>query len=214
MKTIIFTFLAICLLSLSVFGQDETASKINESGPTNECDMGNIIKNIRDAELAENPKAKLYIVNYGTSILLEKRLRQLNKAFDFILYTDDFKSRVEIAQPIPNPFLMTEFWIVPEGAENPKPTTYAEKVDEVGYATNGDLKSRFHSFTEKLDSNGLYICNFGSKKEKLKRVKVISNLIKFLSFERYGIQIIDGGTSKILKTEFWLVPSKVEQNGN
>jgi hypothetical protein len=211
MKMVIFTFLAICLLSLSVFGQDETARKINESGPATECDMNNQVQNIRDTELAANPKARLYIINYGTSALVAKRLRQLNRQFDFLPVD---RSRIEIAQPIPNPFLITEFWIVPEGAENPKPTTYAEKVDEVGYATNGDLKSRFHSFTEKLDSNGLYICNFGSKKEKLKRVKVISNLIKFLSFERYGIQIIDGGTSKILKTEFWLVPSKVEQNGN
>jgi hypothetical protein len=206
MKLIIFTFLAGCLLSFSAFGQGETARKIHEFGE--QISIKADVQNIRDSELTENPKAKLYIINYGTPISVEKRLKQLNKAFDFVFYTDDYKSRIEVAPTILNPFLMTEFWIVPEGAENPKPTIYAEKVEEIGYITNGDLKSRFQSLTEKLDSNVLYICNFGSKKEKLKRLKWISNLIKFLSFEKYGIQIIDGGTSKTLKTEFWLMPKK------
>jgi hypothetical protein len=209
MKLIISTFLAICLLSLSAFGQVEMAKKVYETGHATDCDVGGIIQNIRDTEFVDNTKAKLYIINHGTKYWALRRLIQLNKQIDFMSID---RGRVEFAPPIPNPFLMTEFWIVPEGAENPKPTIYAEKVNEFGNAMSGDLKFGLFSLTEKLDSNVLYICNFGTKREKSKRVKVISNLIKFLSFEKYGIQIIDGGISKTLKTEFWLVTTKVEQN--
>jgi hypothetical protein len=198
----VFTFLVICLLSFSAFGQEETAGKIYEIPEAMDGDIKNSIQNIRDSELAKNLKSKLYVFNHGSPLLVKRRLKQLNKAFQFL----SIVNQIEIASPIPNPFLMTEFWIVPEGAENPKPTNYAEKVNEYGTATSGDLKFGLLSLTEKLDSNVLYMCNFGTKREKLKRVKVISNLIKFLSFEKYGIQIIDGGTSKTIKTEFWLAP--------
>ncbi len=208
----IFTFLAICLLSFSVFGQGEVAKK--EAYKVDETDASpsikHIIQNIRDDELAENPTSKLYIINHGTPSLTANRIKTLSRAFLFLAIDTN---RVEFSQPIPNPFLMTEFWIVPEGAENPKPTIYAEKINEFGNAMSGDLKFGLFSLTEKLDSNVLYICNFGTKKEKLKRVKVISNLIKFLSFEKYGIQLIDGGSGKTLRTEFWIVTTKKEQNG-
>jgi hypothetical protein len=211
MKFFTFTFLAICLLSFSAFGQGETARKIYEIPETTDGDIKNSIQNIRDDELAKNLKSKLYVVNHGLPLLVERRLKQLNKAFDFLGIN---RTRVEISQPIPNPFLMTEFWIVPEGAENPKPTIYAEKFGEFGTDLSEgkellqNLRDSYMSANPLLNA---FIVNYGTKKQQVLRMKNMKKAVKFLLLDESRIQIVDGGTSKTLKTEFWIVPPKSEK---
>jgi hypothetical protein len=209
MRSIIFTVLVVCFLSFSVFGQ--TARKVYEFGE--QISIKADIQNIRDTELEVNPTAKLYIINYGTPILVEKRLKQLNKAFDFLAVD---RMRVEIAPPISNPFLMTEFWIVPEGAENPKPTNYAEKFDEARNEPFEKLLANFTKFYNQLakkeNSTG-YIVNFGTKKQKTTRLRQLNKAFSFMpiNIDRVRIIIVDGGYSKTIKTEFWIVPPKSEK---
>jgi hypothetical protein len=210
MKSIIFTFLTICLLSFSAFGQtemtDKEAIKVDETGVGFGCDWNTRLARLRD-EGTFNSKASIGLLIYKgitdkPQVYLQQ-LKSINREVDFVGLD---RAKIKIIDGGFRETYTVEFWIVPEGAENPKPPTYAEKVNEFGNAMSGDLKFGLFSLTEKLDSHVLYICNFGSKKNKLKRVKVISSLIKFLSFEKFGIQLIDGGTSKTLKTEFWLMP--------
>lgn len=212
MKLIIFTFLAVCLLSFSAFGQTEAAKKNafkvaeTDASPS----IKHIIQNIRDTELAADPTSKLYIINYGTPKLVAMRVKNLNRAFDFMPVD---KSRVEFAPQIPNPFLMTEFWIVPEGAENPKPTTYSKKVEEVWAATDGDVRRTLEIFAEKLSETKTsgYLVNYGTKQQKLKRIKQINKAFGYITIKELRILIVDGGYSKHLRTEFWIVPPKSEK---
>jgi hypothetical protein len=206
----IFTFLAICLLGFSVFGQDETAKK--EAYKVDETDASpsikHIIQNIRDGELAENPTSKLYIINHGTPMLVEMRVKSLNRAFDFMPVD---KSRVEFAPPVPYPFLMTEFWIVPEGAENPKPTIYAEKFGEISVANNKTVTLTIEKFNAKLNENPSligYFINYGTPKQKAVRVKQISDALGFLNCFGPRYVFYNGGSAKTIKTELWIVPPK------
>jgi hypothetical protein len=209
MKWIIFTFSAICLLSFSLFAQTEQANKIGEIEDTSDGDIKNTVHNIRDNELAKNFKSKLYIINYGTPQLVTKRMKQLNKAFDF---TPVDRTRIEIAPPIPYPFLMTEFWIVPEGAENPKPTIYAEKFTSFKTANNSFVSITIQKFVKKVNETSIgYIVNFGTKNQKAARIKQLNKAFNFIGIETYRIVIVDGGSAKTVKTELWIVPPKSEK---
>jgi hypothetical protein len=204
MKLIILTHFVICIFSLLTFAQSKAAVKIFNIGEMVDGDLKNHVLQIREGELRKSLKSKLYIVKYGSMQMVARRLRQLNKAIDFLRID---RTRFEIAAPIPNPFLMTEFWIVPEKAENPNPSKYSEKFSEIGLATDGMVKIRIKQFFERMEKtpNSIaYFLNYGSAKQKAIRVKQINKSINFLMHDMFRLILVDGGYSKTLKTELWI----------
>jgi hypothetical protein len=209
MKSTIFTFILFCILSLSVFAQGETkkteAYKVDEIEATGDCDINNRVQNVRDTNAKLANVKFLFLIYRGfkdkrSSFNTQKRLLERNIMF---LFEDANKTIVQEAGFREK--YIVEFWIVPEGAEMPKPTNVAEKIDEIGAAPSGDLKNRLFVHTNKFNDEKLFILNFGSKVDKLKRTKTTLNLMKILGIDENKISIIDGGYSKNLKTEFWIL---------
>jgi hypothetical protein len=72
-------------------------------------------------ELANDPSARGYIINYGTDKEISNRERQIQKAINFLKYDP---SRVTIVRGGANPNgagVYTKVWVVPSGAANPQP---------------------------------------------------------------------------------------------
>jgi hypothetical protein len=204
MKSFVFALLFVFVMSVSVTAQTEVARKVGDLGSTSDGDVKKSVQDIRDAELNENPGSKLYIINYGISNTLRGRLIQLEKAFIFLGLE---RKTIEISTSITNPFLLTEFWIVPEKAENPKPSEYAEKFSEIGLATDGKVKIRIQQFFERIEKtpNSIaYFLNYGSAKQKTLRIKQINKSINFLMHDSFRLIVVDGGYSKTVKTELWI----------
>jgi hypothetical protein len=90
------------------------------------------------------------------------------------------------------------------------PPPKAEKIDEFGTATNGNVKMRFDSFMIELQNDPTaqgYIINYGSDKELLKRERQIRNAIAFRKYDAQRITFVRGGeTEETIKTQFWIVP--------
>jgi hypothetical protein len=217
MKSIIFTVVAICLLSLSAFGQTEKAKneaiKIDEVGEGIGCDWNTRLARLRD-EGVFNSEASIGLLIYEgvtdkPQIYLQQ-LKSINKEIDFVGID---RAKIKIIDGGFRETYTVEFWIVPEGAENPKPTIYAEKVSEFG-ADLYEVKELLQSLRDKMGENPLlkaFIVNYGTKKQRVLRMKNMKKAVNFLSLDESRIQIVDGGTSKILKTEFWIVPPKSEK---
>ncbi|HQU85575.1 MAG TPA: hypothetical protein PKY59_20745 [Pyrinomonadaceae bacterium] len=88
--------------------------------------------------------------------------------------------------------------------DNPK----AQKIDEFESVSNKQLKMRIDAFFAELqkDENAQpYIINYGSEKDLALRKKQVADAINFRKEIR--ISFIDGGYSRIVKTELWIVPS-------
>lgn len=69
-------------------------------------------------ELNNNPTAQGYIINYGTAKEIRARERQIRNAIAFRKYD---RSRIVMVRGGNSGKLETQLWIVPAGAENPKP---------------------------------------------------------------------------------------------
>ncbi|HVE58085.1 MAG TPA: hypothetical protein VNB22_14735, partial [Pyrinomonadaceae bacterium] len=72
-------------------------------------------------ELGNNPSSQGYIINYGTDEEMTNREKQIQKAINFLKFD---ANRVTIARGSAEPNetgLRTIVWIVPPGAEFPKP---------------------------------------------------------------------------------------------
>ena len=80
-------------------------------------DVKNRLMNIRDTQLGADPTATLYIINTGSAKEKAVRVKQLNKAIDFVGID---RSRVQIVDGGTSGRTLTEFWIVPAGAEPPQ----------------------------------------------------------------------------------------------
>jgi hypothetical protein len=216
MKLIVFTFLAICLLSFSVFGQPETAKKeaylAAKVGNTYYSDINNSLQNLRDSN--SNDVDFAFVIYKGIADspnVFNRQLKNLHECFDFLAID---RKRVTIIEGGYRTSYMNEFWIVPKGAENPKPTNYAEKFTSFRVATNSFVSTTLQNFLKKLNEkeNAVgYIVNFGTKKQKVFRIKQLNKSFDFMGIDRPGIVIVDGGSGKTLKTEFWIVPPKSEK---
>ena len=69
-------------------------------------------------ELNNNPSAQGYIINYGTAKEIRVREKQIRNAIAFRKYDT---ARITIVNGGNSGKLNTQLWIVPAGAENPKP---------------------------------------------------------------------------------------------
>jgi hypothetical protein len=91
--------------------------KVNEQGPAPDDDVKAALLNIRDGELGADPTATLYIINTGSAKDKAKRVKQLEKAIKFLGIDP---TRVKIVDGGESGRALTEYWIVPAGAEPPQ----------------------------------------------------------------------------------------------
>lgn len=155
-------------------------------------------------ELSNNPASQGYIINYGLLRDLARRRTQFLKSIKFRNYD---ATRMTFVDSGFRPKIKSELWIVPPGAENPTPQIDTEMVDEFEKVTPGDIKARIDNIyielNNKKDFQG-YILNFGTKQQIAARVAQIKKYIFFRKFDSSRITFIDGGTSKTIKTQFWI----------
>jgi hypothetical protein len=213
MKSIIFTVLFICLISFLAFAQSEPsikdALKIDETGVGYGCDWNARITNLKNEQFLDSEAIAIIIAYKGISerpTLYVQQLKIINREMVFIRAD---KSKIQIIDGGFRENFAVEIWIVPKGAKNPKPSNYMEKITNVGVANNRIVASNFQKLFEKLKDKEIsigYIVNFGSKKQKLLRIKQINNAINSFGNEQSKIVISDGGYSKKLNTEFWTFP--------
>lgn len=205
--------LLLVLMSSFTFAQTSDtqpqALKFDDFGDLNNGD----VKARLDAyfgELLNNPSTQGLIVNFGSERQISRRERLIKfqigvRKFDASRITFD-NGRFSNEQK-------TEFWLIPQGAENPTIDATADKFEEFGKVDNGDFKARIDSFfielNAKKDSQG-YIFNYGTPKEMAAREKLIRNTITLRRFDAARINIVRGGKGTGLKTILWIVPDGAE----
>ena len=85
------------------------------------------------------------------------------------------------------------------------------KVNEQGVTETDDVKAALQNIRDiELGADPtatLYIINTGSAKQKALRLKQLNKSIDFIPLDRSRIQIVDGGTSGRMLTEYWIVPA-------
>lgn len=122
-----FLLLTIFLFSLTVFAQTQVAPKarmIDEFGSLGECDLGIRLENLR-TELSsdETVKAKVIVYQsidaYPAEYDSNSLYRQIKKQMDFLRLDD---TRVAFINGGFRKLVGAELWIVPKGAESPKPS--------------------------------------------------------------------------------------------
>jgi len=97
----------------------------------------------------------------------------------------------------------------PNQNEPPK----AFKVDELGNLPNGHMKALIDSFFSNLmnDSTALgYIITYGSEREGARRERFLRNYMTMRNFDQSKIKLVNGGITKDINTELWIVPAKAE----
>ncbi len=158
-------------------------------------------------ELGNNPSAQGYIINYGTEKEIAVREKQFQNAITFRKFDG---ARITLVRGGFWKTSKSELWVVPSGAENPQPTSTAEKFDEFGKATIGDVKARLHNLYVELNKNPNsqgFIINYGLKNEIIARENQIRRNITILKLDLSRVTIKKAGASNGVKTEFWIIPS-------
>lgn len=90
----------------------------------------------------------------------------------------------------------------------------ARKIDEFERASNEKVKMRIDAFFAEMQKDSkaqAYIINYGSKKEIAIRRKQILDAINVGKYHEMRKTFVEGGYSRIIKTELWSVPSGVSK---
>ena len=93
------------------------ATPVDEYGVLKDDDVKARVDNFY-IQLNNNPNAKGYIINYGTAAQIKKQKAQIMKAVNFRKYD---ASRLTFVDGPDNGAVLTKFWLVPAGADNPTP---------------------------------------------------------------------------------------------
>ena len=200
-------FLILVVMNSVVFSQTEDKPKAIEFDEFETAANG-YVKMKMDSfylELTNNPNSQGYIFNFGTDKEIAMREKQIINAIRFRKFDS---SRVTIVKAGFWKTVKTEIWIVPAGAENPQPTSKAEKFDEFGKSNDEVLSLKLDNLFISLDSdpNSLgYVINFGSEKVIAARERRIINYILMRRLDLSRITFKRAGFSKVSKTEFWIV---------
>ena len=186
-----FRVLLLILIVMSSFAFAQTdekpkALKLDEFERTSDEDVRARI-DVFFIDLNNNPTAEGYLISFGTAKEIALRTKQILASIKFRKYDPQ---RITLVNGGFSGIMKTECWIVPAGAENPKPESTAKKLTEFGKATSGEIKRDLDFFYIELNSNPDYqgyIVNFGSTKAVTAREKEI---IRFATFRKYDLSRI------------------------
>ncbi|HVE55864.1 MAG TPA: hypothetical protein VNB22_03485 [Pyrinomonadaceae bacterium] len=201
-------FLLLFLMSTAAFAQTEETPKPVKFDEFETATNG-YVKMKTDAfyvELENNPSSQGYIINYGTDREIVVREKQLRDAIDFRKFD---AARITLVRGGFWKNIKTELWIVPPGAENPRPSSTAEKFDEFLKMPDDELSSKLQSLYTSLAKDPKlkgYILIYGSPKLIASQKAQIQNIIGNLKLDSSRVIFKDAGFEKEMKTEFWLFP--------
>ncbi len=209
-------FLIFILLSSLAFVQAQEqpqARKIDEFGNVTNGDVKRRMLDLQ-IELANDPSAQAFIINYGTSTEIARSVKQIQQAMSFLNLD---RSRVTVVEGGFGGIIKTEFWIVPAGAENPNPKSTATKLDEFGKVNSGEMKMRLDGFLIELQNKPdqqAFIINSGSTTETAQREKAIKSYLLIRKADLSKIKFIKISAGKNIKTELWTDSEKSAQLNN
>ena len=116
--------------------------------------------------------------------------------------------------------MTSELWFVPKGAELPKITPKAEKIDEFGIISNSEWRRRMKVIGKKAreikdGDSQLFIINYGTEKEiavaeQLIQKYLYENCRDCFGYSNFKINYIRGGFAKKARRVFWIVPAGAE----
>jgi len=198
-------FLTFILFSSVTFAQAQeqpTARKVDEFGNVTNGDVKRRMLDLQ-IELANDPSAQAFIINYGTSKEIARSVKQIQLAMSFLKLD---RSRVTIVEGGFGGIIKSEFWMVPAGAENPNPKSTATKLDEFGKINSGEMKMRLDGFLIELQNkpdHQAFIITSGSTTEIAKREKAVKNYLLIRKADLSKITFLNIGAGKIIKTELW-----------
>ncbi len=205
-------FLLLIVMSAAAFAQTEEQPKavlIDEF----ETATNGYVKMKMDYfynELNNNPSAQGVIINYGTAREIAIREKQIRVSIQWRKYD---AARITMVNGGFNVEVKSEFWIVPAGAENPMPVLKAEKFDEFGQISDGDLKARLQNLYVNLSNSPnsrAYIVNYGSAKtiaiQEARFKRIIG--INYLNLNLNLVTFKKGVYEKKIRTEIWLISKK------
>lgn len=211
-----FRILFLILIVMSSLAFSQTAEKpealmADEFGKVPNGHFRSVLDNFF-VELQNNPDSQGLIINYGAKRELAARERLIKNHISFRKFPD---SRISFINGGHSNQIKTQFWRVPQGAENPKPEPTAFIFDEFAAVTNANLKVKIENFYKELDKNPAfqdYIVNYGPNREVARRERLIRNSIDFRRTDDPASRIvfINGGKAGKLKTVIWLVPEGAE----
>jgi hypothetical protein len=221
MKIVINICLIWVVISSTAFAQmnegQPKAVKLEEFGRAN----NGFIKAIFDSfyiDVINNSDAKGSVIIYGSEKESERRERFFKS---YIRFRSFDASRLEIIKAGYRNEVLTQFWRVPKGAENPKLEPTAIKFDEFGIIKPIELKRRIKKLRAKLEKNDskdlsqIYIVNYGNDKN----VSVRENAVKKHLYEDcrdcFGlsgprITFVRGSNNRTLRTTIWIIPPDAE----
>ena len=202
-------FLLLILMGSLAFAQTPEKPKAVKFGEFETATNG-IVKMKMDAfyvELNNNPAAQGYIINYGTDREIAIRRNQISVSIAWRKFDG---TRITIGDGGFRDGVKSELWIVPSGAENPQPSSNAEKIDEFPKIPDGELKARLDNFygllANKPNSKG-YILNYGSAKVIAFQEKHMKSYIKSRKYDLSKVIFKNAGSDDLWKTQFWLIPA-------
>lgn len=211
-------FLTLILSSSIVFAQTQEkpqATKIDEFGLLD----GSGKERFQNyaVELANDPLATLSIINYRgfdtSSKALLFQLKKYERAIDFLRID---RSRVTIVDGGYRKEFISEFWIVPNGAEPPEPSNSVIKYDEFGILPEKVWKNKFDKLLKQQSGNcndKIYLINYGNKKTADKSAKKYLDYLaksRECDLDPRRVVVTNGGFAKKQKTEVWIIPPGAE----
>jgi hypothetical protein len=202
-------FLVLMLMSSVAFAQTDEKPKAIKFDEFETATNG-FVKMKLDAfyaELGNNPNSQGYIINYGINKEIALRERQIR---DSIIWRKNDVSRVSIVRGGFWKNVKTEFWVVPPGADHPRPASTAEMIDEFEKIPDGDLKMRLERLYLLLAKSPVskgYIIITGSAKVMALQEYRIKKLLGFLKLDGARATFKQDGTDKTDRTLFWIIPT-------
>ena len=158
------------------------------------------------------PKSVLHIIVYAQTGESRSSISNLGKRYKGYLLVVKRVKPVYVELGGLRSSQTTELWVVPKGADLPKPTPTekfrAEIFAEFGNTSGEFISDKLEKFYVKLQQNPTdqaYIINYGSAEEVKKRELQIRDSIRFRHIRAHRITIISA-EGAILKTVLWLVP--------
>jgi len=165
------------------------------------------------ANLANDPTAQGYIVNYGSARDVARRETMIRS---YIRFRQIDAARTTFIRGGFLKEIRTQLWIVPSGAQPPPIMPTAEKVDEFGKLSAKNWKARFDEVLLKQEnncSNQIYIIIYAQEK--------IANSLgkKYLDYvvskrgcglDPRRVFVVRGKFFRKQRTEIWIVPPDAE----
>ena len=160
--------------------------------------------------LMNAPSTQGLIINYGSGKEIVRRETLIRNHIKFRRFD---APRVTFINAGFSNEIRTEFWLVPQGAENPKLEPTAHKVEEFGSTGIEHIEAMLDSFFQGIEEFGkarIYFVNYGTARETTRRERLTQSFIKFRKYDSSNIRFVKLAGKSGINTAIWIVPENAE----